>query len=113
MSLFQVPWLVFGGFNEVLSNAKKMGGALRSFSQMNNFLEAITNCHLLELPFTGCLYTWTHGSRPNLTLERPDRFLASSDWSDLFPHALEHLLLHRNFDYNLILLTTSPPSVKI
>lgn len=68
--MFQVSWLVFGDFNEVISNTEKLSGALRSFNQMNNFYEAISDCQVLELYFTRWSFTWTHSCGADMILER-------------------------------------------
>ena len=46
---FQLPWLCFGDFNEIVSTAEKMGGARRSQKQMDEFREAINCCRFMAL----------------------------------------------------------------
>lgn len=88
MSLrLNLSWLVFGDFNEIISNSEEVGGARRYLGQMNSFIEALTDCNLLELPFTGGIFTWSHGSGSDLILERFDRMVATPSWYSIFLHA--------------------------
>lgn len=80
---------------------------------MNNFYKAFSDCGLLELPDTSSMFTWSCGKGLDMILKRLDRYLASSVWFELFPHAMEHHLIHQHSGHCLILLTTSPPSVKM
>lgn len=62
-----------GDFNEILVHEEKVGGALRSFTQMNDFTYALADCGLLEIPFQGPLMTWSRGIGDDMILERLDR----------------------------------------
>lgn len=54
------------------------GGAIRSSSQMNNLYEAISECGLLELPYTGSTFTWSHRRGMDMILEMLDQYLATT-----------------------------------
>ncbi|KAM5559224.1 hypothetical protein ABKV19_020731 [Rosa sericea] len=48
-----VAWFVFGDFNEIRQLEEKSGGRLRPFLQMDSFNQAINDCFLQEMEFTG------------------------------------------------------------
>lgn len=83
---FTLPWMVGGDFNEILLLSKKRGGSDRCYSSMEQFGEMVANCGLVDLGFSGPIYTWrkNQGGGDNVE-ERLDRFLASDKWKDLFP----------------------------
>lgn len=56
--LQHLPWLVGGDFNEILYESEKVGGSLRSLSQMSAFRDVINSCTLSDLNFTGEQFTW-------------------------------------------------------
>lgn len=55
---FDLPWLCVGNFNELLKTHEKFWGCLRPYGQMQNFLEALDECGLLDLGFVGNKFTW-------------------------------------------------------
>lgn len=82
-----LPWLVAGDFNQILFDAEKKGGAIRSQREMNEFREALDDCELQEIGYTGDLFTWWNKQEaPNAVFERLDRGVASLDWVVLLPH---------------------------
>ncbi|XP_040998143.1 uncharacterized protein LOC121244182 [Juglans microcarpa x Juglans regia] len=54
------PWLVFGDFNEILTNFEKYGGNLRCENQMREFREVLACCELRDLGYVGPCYTWSN-----------------------------------------------------
>ena len=50
---FQLPWLCFREFNEIVLAMEKMGGARRSQRQIDDFREAIDCCRFMDLGFCG------------------------------------------------------------
>lgn len=48
-----IPWLVIGDFNEVLSWSKKWGGQDRSKHQIAAFRHMLVGCNLSDLDFSG------------------------------------------------------------
>ena len=55
---FQLPWIYFGDFNEILSMNKKMGGVQRSQRQMDEFRDAVNSYGFKDLGYNGFDYTW-------------------------------------------------------
>ncbi|XVF28754.1 hypothetical protein REPUB_Repub15cG0057700 [Reevesia pubescens] len=88
-----LPWLIVGDFNELLSHDEKYGDALRPSWQMAYFKETVNACRLQEVPFSGPMMTWCWGSGTNMILERLDRSFVTTDWLNLFPTTIkEHLM---------------------
>ena len=46
---YQLPWLCFGDFNEIVSVEEKLGGVQRSQKQMDDFREVIHHCRFKDL----------------------------------------------------------------
>lgn len=47
------PWLCVGDFNEIIDQSKKEGAILRKEGEMEKFREALENCALCDLGFSG------------------------------------------------------------
>jgi hypothetical protein len=101
-------WLIFGDFNIMLSDDEKLGGNLIDPNITNSFRNILYLCDLQDLSCTGDKYTWTN-KHPgdSLILARLDRFLATTDWINRFPHFVNHHLLRYNSDHNPIMLNFS------
>ncbi|GMI80507.1 hypothetical protein HRI_001720000 [Hibiscus trionum] len=68
-----LPWLVMGDFNEILLSSEKEGGRLRSNRNMEAFWQALEDCDLMDLGFSGQWYTWEKGRlSTNVIRERLD-----------------------------------------
>ncbi|KAK9756268.1 hypothetical protein RND81_01G085400 [Saponaria officinalis] len=104
---YDQPMLFFGDFNEILSAAKKVGGAPRRESCLDNFRSTIDDCCLRDLGHDGDPFTWQRGkSEANIILERLDRFLATDSWVELFPNFRVTHFPRTNSDHSLISLNT-------
>ncbi|XP_062014163.1 uncharacterized protein LOC133730623 [Rosa rugosa] len=75
-----LPWIMAGGFNEIMSNNEKSGGVPRAWAPMQSFRQTMVDCDLHDMGYVGSRYTWS-----NKTKERLDRSFASPKWRDLFP----------------------------
>ena len=53
-----LSWLCIGDFNEIVSDADKLGGNLRSPKQMERFQDAINRCRFRDLGYVGPRFTW-------------------------------------------------------
>ena len=85
---FDLPWVVFGDFNEITHIEEKCGGAERDANQMEAFRTALDNCDLRDLGFAGQRFTWCNGRiGAQRTLVRLDRMVANSRWIELFQQA--------------------------
>jgi hypothetical protein len=56
-----LPWIVIGDFNEILFSHEKEGGNPRPLSFMQGFQDALTDCELEDLGFSGDNFTSKRG----------------------------------------------------
>lgn len=82
----QLPWCIFGDFNDLLFATDKMGSIPHPPSLLEGFRKAIDDCLLKEIDLTGGRYTWekSRGSQ-NWVRERLDRAFATNSWWLKFP----------------------------
>ncbi|CAM8933405.1 unnamed protein product [Rhodiola kirilowii] len=81
----QLPWLVLGDFNEVLFGWEIWGGRIRKEWQMRKFREAISDCGLFDLGFSGLPFTYSNRRAGSLeTRVRLDRAFGNMLWKDRF-----------------------------
>ena len=81
----EVPWLCCGGFNKITRQDEKVGGAIRSHNQMQQFRDVIDECGFMDLGFVGLKYTWSrHFENGNSIWERLDRCLVTDSWFKKF-----------------------------
>ena len=55
---FQLLWICFGDFNEILSVNEKWGGVQRSQRKMEGSRSAVDSCNFKDLGYTGPDLTW-------------------------------------------------------
>ncbi|KAA8517928.1 hypothetical protein F0562_015384 [Nyssa sinensis] len=89
-------WLCFGDFNEMLSLNEKRGMASTPNWQLRSFREVVNDCGFRDLGFSGFPFTWSNNRvHPNTVLKRLDRFLATTEWVNLFPNvSADHLIIY-------------------
>lgn len=73
------PWMCAGDFNEILFQHEKEGGREKPQSCMDRFKEALEDCGLHDLGFTGDVFTWRNQQfrDDNYIRERLDRAVAN------------------------------------
>lgn len=72
----------------------------------NLFADCLNYCHLVDLGFIGCKYTWTNKRQYCCNvLERLDGILATYDWLNLFPEASVRHLPRTHPHHNPLLLS--------
>lgn len=54
------PWILLGDFNSIIIPSDKIGGAEILPHHLKDFHNCVQSAHLLDLPFSGCFYTWTN-----------------------------------------------------
>ncbi|KAK4381206.1 hypothetical protein Sango_2990700 [Sesamum angolense] len=67
-----VPWLVLGDFNAVMDDSEVCSRAADTSVSMIEFRTCIRDTSLVQLPFTGCPFTWH-----NYMAKRLDRMLVN------------------------------------
>jgi hypothetical protein len=97
-----IPWLVSGDMNEILSESEKEGGAPRPLAYMQAFRDCLSDCGLDDLGFIGDKFTWKRGQ----IRERLDRAVGNAGWSNLFPHTRVHILTATGSDHRPIMVDT-------
>jgi hypothetical protein len=91
-----------GDFNEILYSHEKEGGNPRPQSHMQAFRDALVDCELDDMGFSGEVFTWKRGR----IRECLDQAVASGSWLAMHPNAK---LLHLEYiqsDHHPILLNT-------
>ena len=100
---FQLPWLCFGDFNEILSREEKLGGALRSQRQMDGFKEVVNVCGFKDLGYNSPDFTWCN----NCVYLRLDRAFATNDWINMFSGTRVLHLIDSTFDHCTLLIANT------
>lgn len=76
--MHNLPWLMIGGFNEVLYGEDKFGGNQINLNKALEFKAYLDSCSFVDLSFAGPKYTWTNKRQiTELILERIDRCFAN------------------------------------
>lgn len=80
-----LPWLCAGDFNEVLAAEEHFGSNEREPWQMAGFQQAVTDCGLVDLGFSGLPYTWDNRQDGGRNVKaRLDRGLGDYKFMDVF-----------------------------
>ena len=109
-----LPWVLFGDFNDMLVEDEKMGGLPLNGSRLTAFRDCINQCGLMDLGFHGPRFTWTNKNsicHRNIK-ESLDRGLGNSEWKIHFPRTEIHHLPRTKSDHCPILMDTDPPKSK-
>jgi exonuclease III len=107
--LHNLPWVMLGDFNDILSCDEKWGGNRPSNSRMSEFKNCLNACNMIDLGFSGPKFTWSNcHDVSSLIMERLDRALANPDWRILFPEASVTHLTRTHSDHCPFLLTLCP-----
>jgi exonuclease III len=94
------PWLAIGDFNEAMWGYEHFSACPRPERQMVAFRDALADCELTDLGFTGLPYTYDNGRGENANVKvRLDRAVACPEWRDLFGDAVLHHLVSSRSDH--------------
>ncbi|XP_074322934.1 uncharacterized protein LOC141659900 [Apium graveolens] len=100
-----LPWCIIGDFNDIVSMDEKRGGQRQPRRLMEGFSEAIMDCGLHDLGFSGDIFTWERSrGKETWIQERLDRGMATSRWTEMFPLAEVKILEVTTSDHMPILL---------
>ncbi|KAL9670653.1 hypothetical protein QQ045_008209 [Rhodiola kirilowii] len=102
-----IPWVVVGDFNEVISSSEVLGSIGRQNWQMENFRRALEECELSDLGFSGYPFTFSNRREGEAEVRASiDRAVATVEWRRAFSRAsVRHVQLHVS-DHQLIVLDT-------
>jgi exonuclease III len=83
-SFCSIPWLLVGDFNVIrLHHERSSTGMLNCYEL--DFGACIQSIEVVDLPFTGCLYTWSNKQAgDSFVAKKLDRVMASMDWLQRF-----------------------------
>lgn len=59
-SLFKLPWLCNGDFNEILDQKEKSGGLPKDPFLMMDFRDVLKECGLVDMGWRGYSFTWSN-----------------------------------------------------
>ena len=100
-----MPWIVFGDFNEITHPDEKLGWLDRDANHMRSFRECLSLCGLIDLGFVGQRFTWCNGRfGDQRTLIRLDRMVANGKWVEQFPEAQVHHFSMSASDHCMLVL---------
>ncbi|EPS63383.1 hypothetical protein M569_11401 [Genlisea aurea] len=103
------PWLVAGDFNEVVMQNEVESLNSRPASQMRAFRDALLDCQLQDIGFTGFPFTWCNKRKaPDTVRARLDRAVATTTWNNLFPRAIVKHLPYGSSDHLPLLIFLDP-----
>ena len=113
-SIYTLPWICLGDFNEILDVSEKLGGVPKDGKLLAGFQELLDDCGLDDLGFDGPPFTWCN-KREGLALiqERLDRCVGNLDWKMLFPLFKVSHLDYWRFDHRLVLLECKEDAVVV
>uniref|UniRef100_A0A2N9GCE4 RNase H type-1 domain-containing protein n=1 Tax=Fagus sylvatica TaxID=28930 RepID=A0A2N9GCE4_FAGSY len=76
----------------VIRVEEKQGRLSQLENQMQRFRDVLDDCGFIDLGYSGPSYTWTNNRVGDMTWERLDKAVATSNWLMLFPTAKVHHL---------------------
>ncbi|KAK3188706.1 hypothetical protein Dsin_028267 [Dipteronia sinensis] len=86
VDMSNLPWVCVGDFNEVLDRAEKVGGVPKDWKLLAGFREALDDCGLDDLGYTGPQFTLCNKREGETFIqERLDRCVGNLDWQTAFP----------------------------
>ncbi|OMO73363.1 Endonuclease/exonuclease/phosphatase [Corchorus olitorius] len=95
-----IPWLLHGDFNQVLTVEEKSGGRPEPVRRMESFREVIDQQHLIDLEASGCKFTWSNKQPPEYLIKKKlDRALCNVHWRHCFSDAFVRNLPRAHSDH--------------
>ncbi|KAF8114914.1 hypothetical protein N665_0031s0005 [Sinapis alba] len=88
-------WFMIGDFNEITDHNEKEGGRRRLDNSFLPFKQMLSDCGMIEFPFTGNMLSWVGKRAGGSTVRcKLDRAVGNEDWLERFPHtAVKYLKL--------------------
>lgn len=77
--------LYVGDLNDIIEEKGKVGGKIRTITQLSHGRQVMELCGLSDLGFQGHLYTWSNGRKGNENIQcRLDRAIDSQNFLNRF-----------------------------
>lgn len=95
-----------GNFNVILDEAEKLGGLPISFAETEDFMHCVNICQLVDMEFTGSIYTWWNGRSDDACIfKRLDRCLGNQSLMNMFPNIEVEDLIKQGSDHTPLLIS--------
>ncbi|XP_060202706.1 uncharacterized protein LOC132631120 [Lycium barbarum] len=109
-----IPWLVGGDFNVITDDIEKFGGLPVQFAETEDFRQCIDICQLMDLGFTGSMFTWWNGRSDEACIfKRLDRCLGNQALQNCFPNLEVEHLIKQGSDHSPLLVNMRADSKPI
>ncbi|XP_060211976.1 uncharacterized protein LOC132639554 [Lycium barbarum] len=91
-----LPWIIGGDFNVIVSDEEKQGGLLVSSNETLDFSTCIQSYGLIDVGFSGSKFTWWNGrTEEDYIFKWLDRILVNQQVLDIMPStAVTHMIRH-------------------
>ncbi|XP_026428869.1 uncharacterized protein LOC113324795 [Papaver somniferum] len=76
------PWIILGDYNFILYSAEKTGGADIRPSHYQDLSNCVQDENLLDLPYSGCYYTWFNKQDDSRIGSKIDIIMVNMEWID-------------------------------
>ncbi|XP_026378730.1 uncharacterized protein LOC113273184 [Papaver somniferum] len=87
------PWIILGDFNSIMSPIEKTGGAEKKPFHYQDLSNCVQEAHLMDLPYSGCFYTWFNKQGATRIGSNIDRIMVNMEWIDQFVDSKAEFLL--------------------
>ncbi|CAL1406444.1 unnamed protein product [Linum trigynum] len=106
-----IPWLLTGDFNAIRAAEEKSGPpTANTLRRCRIFNDRINMAELIDLGFSGPLFTWTRGDQlQTYRASRIDRILCNLRWNEVYPNTSVMHLPRLQSDHSPLLTTASSP----
>ncbi|KAF7843116.1 reverse transcriptase [Senna tora] len=107
--LDDMAWFSLGDFNDILSNAEKFGGCIRSSGSLLEFQNLVHDCDWVDLGFKGPKFTWSNKQLGgDLIKERLDRCFCNLVAREQYQNAMVIHLEAISSDHNPLIIDLKP-----
>ncbi|XP_060211999.1 uncharacterized protein LOC132639578 [Lycium barbarum] len=89
-----LPWIIGGDFNVIVSDEEKQGGLPVSSNETLDFSTCIQSCGLIDVGFTGSKFTWwNRRTEEDCIFTRLDRIFVNQQVLDIMPSTAHHTFI--------------------
>ncbi|KAJ6717306.1 hypothetical protein OIU74_009761, partial [Salix koriyanagi] len=104
----QMPWILLGDFNTIMSSDQKVGGDMRWLAHHEEFQKTAHQAQLIPLPYKGLKFTWSNGQPGHRNIqEKLDWALGNSCVLQKWPATMATFLPRSISDHCAIILQLS------